>query len=94
LSDGLADRNVYVLDPCCGTGTYLSAVLHRIAGTLREQGDDALVAAEVKRAARERIVGFELLPAPFVVAHLQMGLLLQQLGAPLVEELGERAPCF
>jgi predicted helicase len=94
IADGLADRNVYVLDPCCGTGTYLSAVLHRIADTLREQGDDALVAAEVKRAAKERIVGFELLPAPFVVAHLQMGLLLQQLGAPLVEELGERAAVF
>ena len=94
IADGLADRNVYVLDPCCGTGTYLSAVLHRIADTLREQGDDALVAAEVKRAARERIVGFELLPAPFVVAHLQMGLLLQQLGAPLVEEQQERAAVF
>ncbi len=33
---------------------------------------------------RSGIRGFEKLPAPFVVAHLQLGLLLQELGAPLV----------
>ena len=37
---------------------------------------------ELKRAATERVFGFEILPAPFVVAHLQLGLLLQTLGAP------------
>ena len=34
LADGLADPNVVVLDPCCGTGAYLRAVLRRIAVTL------------------------------------------------------------
>ena len=37
----------------------------------------------MKRAATERVFGFEILPAPFVVAHLQIGLLLAELGAPL-----------
>jgi hypothetical protein len=37
IPDGLADPRVYVLDPCCGTGAYLVAVLQRIATTLREQ---------------------------------------------------------
>jgi N-6 DNA Methylase len=27
LPDGLADKNVYVLDPCCGTGSFLVEVL-------------------------------------------------------------------
>ena len=35
VADGLADENVYVLDPCCGTGSFLVAVLRRIAATLR-----------------------------------------------------------
>ena len=26
LPDGLADENVYILDPCCGTGAYLVEV--------------------------------------------------------------------
>jgi len=87
IPDGLADGRVHVLDPCCGTGSYIVAVLRRIERTLREKADDALVGAEVKAAAMERVHGFEIMPAPFVVAHLQVGLLLEDLRAPL-EEVG------
>ena len=83
LVEGLADPNVVVLDPCCGTGAYLVEVLRRIAHTLKERGGDALMAADLKKAAMTRIFGFEILPAPFVVAHLQLGLMLKQIGAPL-----------
>lgn len=84
IANGLADPNVYVLDPCTGTGAYLVETLRVIEATLRRNAD-ALLGQDVKRAALTRIVGFELLPAPFVIAHLQIGLLLQQLGAPLTE---------
>ena len=40
----------------------------------------------VKKAAIERVFGFELLPAPFVVAHLQVGLRLQALDVPLSDD--------
>jgi len=83
LGDGLADPKVIVLDPCCGTGTYLRSVLRRIAATLRDKGGDALVANDLKKAVMERVFGFEILPAPFVIAHLQLGLELETLGAPL-----------
>jgi hypothetical protein len=85
ISKGLADENVFILDPCCGTGAYLVEVLHRVERTLVEIHGDALVASEVKRAAMSRVFGFELLPAPFVVAHLQLGLALQRAGAALGE---------
>ena len=83
LPDGLADPNVVVLDPCCGTGAYLVEVLRVIGEKLKSQGADALAAHQLKLAATTRLFGFELLPAPYVVAHLQIGLLLRQLGAPL-----------
>jgi len=92
LRDGLADPNVYVLDPCCGTGAYPLEVLKRIARTLREKGEEALLGYELKRAATQRVCGFELLPAPFVISHLQIGLLLQQHGAPLNDD--ERAAVY
>ncbi len=92
LADGLADPNVYVLDPCCGTGAYLVEVLKRIDRTLKERGEEALAAEELKHAAIHRVFGFEILPAPFVVAHLQMGLLLQSLGAPMGKD--ERAGVY
>jgi len=94
LSDGLADKNVYVLDPCCGTGSYLIEVLKQIHQTLKDRGADALIAADLKEAAKNRVFGFELLPAPFVVSHLQIGLLLQNLGAPLAEKGNERIGVF
>jgi hypothetical protein len=94
LPDGLANKNVYVLDPCCGTGSYLVEVLDRIHRTLKERGEDALTASDLKEAAKTRIFGFEILPAPFVVSHLQLGLLLQNLGAPLSDKLRERVGVY
>jgi len=94
IPDGLADPRVVVLDPCCGTGAYLVEVLNRIASTLSEKGGDALVAHEIKQAAMSRIFGFEILPAPFVISHLQIGMLLHRLGAPFADESDERAGVF
>jgi len=94
VEDGLADPRVYVLDPSCGTGTYLLEVLKRISANLQEKGDDALGGYDVKKAAMERVFGFEILPAPFVVAHLQLGLLLQHYGTPLSDEKNERAGVY
>src|SRR5437660_3551074 len=94
LADGLADPNVIVLDPCCGTGAYLVEVLHSIAATLRDKGGDALVASDLKQAAMDRVFGFEILPAPFVVSHLQLGLMLQAEGAPLSHQKGERVGVY
>ena len=94
IADGLAADNVYVLDPCCGTGAYLAEVLRRIALNLRGQGLGALTGACVKQAALERVFGFEIMPAPFVVAHLQVGLTMQELDAPLADDADERAGVF
>ena len=94
IADGLAAENVYVLDPCCGTGAYLAEVLRRISSNLEDSGLGALVGARVKRAATQRVFGFEIMPAPYVVAHLQVGLTMQELDAPLSEDGNERAGVF
>lgn len=78
---GFADERVVVLDPCCGTGAYLIEVLRCIAEQLRAEGEDALVGAKLLAAACERVLGFELLTAPFVIAQLQAYLVLARLGA-------------
>ena len=94
ISEGLAAENVYVLDPCCGTGAYLAEVLRRIALNLEGQGLGALAGVAVRKAATERVFGFEIMPAPFVVAHLQVGLTMQNLDAPLAADGSERAGVF
>jgi Type ISP C-terminal specificity domain/N-6 DNA Methylase len=85
---GLASPAVRILDPCCGTGAYLTAVLHRIHQTLLENaGDDtALVPNDLRAIALSRVFGFEIMPAPFVIAHLQLASLLENAGAPLTDD--------
>ena len=94
IADGLAAENVYVLDPCCGTGAFLAETLRRIATNLETRGLGALTGARVKQAATKRVFGFEIMPAPFVVAHLQVGLTMQSLDAPLADDDTERAGVF
>ncbi|MYA16332.1 MAG: N-6 DNA methylase [Gammaproteobacteria bacterium] len=94
ISEGLAAENVYVLDPCCGTGAYLAEVLRRIALNVESDGLGALAGEAVRKAATQRVFGFEIMPAPFVVAHLQVGLTMQNLDAPLAADGSERAGVF
>ena len=94
IKDGLAAKNVYILDPCCGTGAYIADVLRRIAVNLQEKGMGELMGTELKRAATERVFGFEIMPAPLVVAHLQVGLTMQELDAPLANGDSERLNIF
>lgn len=91
---GLAAENVYILDPCCGTGAYMSAVLRRIAANLEDKNLGELSGVELKRAATERVFGFEIMPAPLVVAHLQVGLTMQELDARTVNGDSERLNIF
>jgi hypothetical protein len=92
LADGLADPSVWILDPCCGTGAYLVEVLDRIARTLHAKGEDALTPEDLKQAAMTRVAGFEIMPAPYVIAHWQVGHALCAAGAPLRSD--ERAAVY
>lgn len=78
---GFADENVIVLDPCCGTGAYLIEVMRCVAEQLEFEGAEALMGQALLDAATRRLVGFELLTAPFVIAQLQIFLILSDLGA-------------
>jgi hypothetical protein len=77
---GLADPDVVVLDPCCGTGAYLLEVARCIASELKREGDESSLGLELARAFHERVMGFEILTAPFAIAQLQLYLLLDELG--------------
>jgi hypothetical protein len=80
-SRGLADPEVVVLDPCCGTGAYLLEVARCIAAELKCAGDESALGLELARAFHERVMGFEILTAPFAIAQLQLYLLLDELGS-------------
>jgi len=90
---GLADKNTLILDPACGTGTFLHSVMALIHDTLLAQGQAGGWKGEkgyVTENLLPRLFGFELLMAPYAVAHLKLGLLLKDRGYdfPSGERLG------
>ena len=79
-SNGLADENTLILDPAVGTATFLYMVINEIHDAIVVQGQKGLWNDYVAEKLLPRIFGFELLMAPYAVAHLKLGLLLQETG--------------
>jgi hypothetical protein len=80
LSKGLADTSklpngkhrVQVLDPATGTGTFISAVISHIYKNFI--GQEGRWYPYVLHELLPRIHGFELMMAPYTIAHLKLGL--------------------
>ena len=70
-TEGLLDSNVNLLDPACGTGTFLIAAASRAAERAARMYGRGAVAAEIEAFA-QRMHGFELLVGPYTVAHYRM----------------------
>ncbi len=70
-SMGLLDENVHLLDPACGTGTFLIAAAGEAAHRAEERYGEGAVPAEIDAFA-QRMRGFELLVGPYAVAHYRM----------------------
>ena len=85
-SDGKTEKEIHrvlILDPATGTGTFLHQVIHQIHDTLCANGQQGAWGGKNGYVARHllpRLFGFELLMAPYAVAHMKLGLLLDQTG--------------
>ena len=84
--DGLADKDTLILDPAAGTGTFLFYVIEQIYNSFASQR--GRWKGYVEKHLLPRLFGFELLMAPYTVAHMKLGLQLQDTGYDFKE--GER----
>ncbi len=87
LKRGLADESkikgkdlhrLLILDPAVGTGTFLFEVIEQIYKRFRRQ--KGMWSGYVKEHLLPRIFGFELMMAPYAVAHMKLGLQLAETG--------------
>ncbi len=67
---------VLILDPACGTGTFLYAVLDHIRERFMASGNAGMWSGYVRNHLLPRLFGFELLMAPYAVAHFKLGMQL------------------
>jgi hypothetical protein len=79
-------HRVLILDPATGTGAFLFGAINLIYKSVGA-GAKGAWPAYVAQELLPRLFGFELLMAPYTVAHLKLGLLLQETGVDL-ERLG------
>ncbi|MFI7003618.1 type ISP restriction/modification enzyme [Nocardia sp. NPDC050175] len=74
---GFAERDVIVVDPAMGTGSFLAEIVNIVASTIgREEGDGAVPSH--LRELSNRIIGFENQAAPYAVAELRIHTLLRK----------------
>ena len=70
-TDGFLDEQVRLLDPACGTGTFMIGAADRAARRAEAEFGPAMVGPAMSSFA-ERMFGFELLVGPYTVAHYRM----------------------
>ena len=88
LANGLADTSklangkhrVQILDPAVGTGTFISATIRTIYERLKKQGQEGRWPSYVHNDLLPRLHGFELMMAPYTIAHLKLSLAFKQTG--------------
>ena len=71
-------HRLQILDPATGTGTFLHAVIQHIRQHFN--GNEGLWPGYVAEHLLPRLFGFELLMAPYAVAHMKLGLTLEASG--------------
>ena len=71
-------HKVLILDPAVGTGTFMHRVIEHIYEGFKNQR--GMWSGYVSQHLLPRLFGFELLMAPYTVAHMKLGLQLQETG--------------
>ena len=69
-------HRVLLLDPACGTGSFLYGVIDHIREQFRSSGNAGMWDGYVREHLLPRIFGFELMMAPYAMAHLKLGMQL------------------
>lgn len=77
-SESYETHRLQILDPATGTGTFLYAVMQKIREHF--EGNAGAWPGYVAEHLLPRVFGFELLMAPYAVAHMKLGLQLQETG--------------
>ena len=86
-ADGLADDNTLILDPATGTGGFLLTVLNHIREYVTTHYGTGDWNRYINAHLVKRLFGFELLVAPYTIAHLKLSLFLQAHGWHATERL-------
>ncbi|MFA6458253.1 MAG: type ISP restriction/modification enzyme [Patescibacteria group bacterium] len=85
--EGLADESVSILDPATGTGTFLMSAIQTIYQNITSENGtlgESIVKGKFSKVVRNHILkhfyGFEIMMAPYAMAHLKLSLIIEKYG--------------
>ena len=80
LSDGLASKNVTLLDPAGGTLGFLYKAIEVAVHEFKENYGDGAVKDFIRERVLQNFYAFELMMAPYAIGHMKISFLLEELG--------------
>ena len=86
MPDGLASKNVTLLDPAAGTLTFPAEAVKLAVKEFTEKYGTGGRNNFIRNQVLENFFAFELMMAPYAIGHLKMSFLLEELGYKLNDE--------
>jgi predicted helicase len=80
ISDGLASKNVTLLDPAGGTLSFLAKAIETAVEEFQSKYGKGAVKTFLKDQILQNYYSFELMMAPYAIGHMKMSFLLEELG--------------
>jgi hypothetical protein len=87
IADGLAGKDVHIVDPATGSGTFLLGLIERIKQTIEANHGGPGAVAPMMEDVAKRLVGFELQFGAFAVAQLRLLAEMLEIGADTTPRL-------
>jgi predicted helicase len=86
LQDGLASKEVTLLDPAGGTLTFPAEAIKLAVKEFTEKYGDGGKKSFIKNQLLKNFYAFELMMAPYAIGHLKISFLLEELGYTMEED--------
>jgi len=87
-AEGLATRDVTLLDPAAGTLTFVVQAIKQVQKELEERNKAGLMKPYIEEHILPHFHAFEILVAPYTVGHFKVSMVLEEMGYKFKE--GER----
>jgi predicted helicase len=80
LNDGLASKNVTLLDPAGGTLGFMYQAIEVAVNEMKNNYGEGIIESLIKERILPNFYAFELMMAPYAIGHMKISFLLDELG--------------
>ena len=86
MTDGLASKNVTLLDPAGGTLSFTAKAIEIAVEEFQTKYGSGAVKDFIKQQILQNYYAFELMMAPYAIGHMKMSFLLEELGYRMADD--------